>query len=129
MTPQVIIILILIGLVAGITSGFVGVGGGIIIVPALIYMLGLGQHEAQGTSLLLMLPPIGILAVMNYYRAGQINWTYGMIIAATFVLGGYIGSKLSLRMSPGIVRLIFGLIMAYVSVKLIISGYQSVTNE
>ena len=129
MTPQIIFTLILIGLLAGITSGFVGVGGGIIIVPALIYFLSMNQHEAQGTSLLLMLPPIGILAVMNYYKAGQINWAYGAIIALTFVVGAYFGSKLSLKLSPGIVKLIFGAILAYVSVKMILAGYQSVSND
>ena len=66
MTTQTIIILILIGLAAGIMSGFVGIGGGVIMVPAFVYILGMSQHTAQGTSLLLMLPPIGILAVMNY---------------------------------------------------------------
>ena len=129
MTPQLILILILIGLLAGIISGFVGVGGGIVIVPALVYFLNLTQHEAQGTSLLLMLPPIGILAVMNYSKAGQINWTYGAIIACTFIFGAYFGSKLSLKFSPGLVKFIFGIIMAYVSVRMIISGYQSISNE
>lgn len=129
MTPQLIIILILIGLLAGMISGFVGVGGGIVIVPALVYFLHLSQHEAQGTSLLLMLPPIGILAVMNYYKAGQINWTYGGIIAATFIVGAYFGSKLSLKLSPGLVKLIFGIVMVYVSARMIISGYQSMSND
>jgi uncharacterized membrane protein YfcA len=81
MTTQTILLLILIGLFAGMMSGFVGIGGGVIIVPALIYIMGLSQHEAQGTSLILMLPPIGILAVMNYYKAGQLNLNYGIIIA------------------------------------------------
>lgn len=129
MSPQVIIILIFIGLFAGIMSGFVGIGGGVIIVPALVYFMGLTQHEAQGTSLLLMLPPIGILAVMNYHKAGQLNYKYGIIIAATFVIGAYFGSKLSLKISPGMVKLIFGLLMVYVSLRLIITGYNSLSNE
>jgi hypothetical protein len=129
MTPGLIITLILIGLLAGGLSGFVGIGGGVIIVPALVYILGLTQHQAQGTSLLLMLPPIGILAVMNYYKAGHINWTYGAIIAAAFIAGGYFGSKLSLKLSPGLVKLSFGIIMAYVAFMMIWSGYNLYRNE
>jgi uncharacterized protein len=129
MTPGLIITLILIGLLAGGLSGFVGIGGGVIIVPALVYILGLTQHQAQGTSLLLMLPPIGILAVINYYRAGQINWAYGAIIAAAFIAGGYFGSKLSLKLSPGLVKLSFGVIMAYVAFMMIWSGFNLYRNE
>lgn len=129
MTPGLIITLILIGLLAGALSGFVGIGGGVIIVPALVYILGLTQHQAQGTSLLLMLPPIGILAVINYYKAGQLNWTYGIIIAAAFIAGGYFGSKLSLKLSPGLVKLSFGIIMAYVAFTMIWSGINLYRNE
>ena len=129
MTIATILVLIMIGLCAGLLSGFVGVGGGLIIVPALVYFMGLTQHQAQGTSLLLMLPPIGILAVMNYYKAGNINWWYGGIIALAFIIGGYFGSKISLKLHPGAVKLIFGIIMIYVSFKMIISGYNSISNE
>jgi uncharacterized membrane protein YfcA len=129
MTIQTIFILLIIGLLAGIISGFIGVGGGIVIVPALVYFLGLTQHQAQGTSLLLMLPPIGILAVMNYHKAGQLNWWYGGIIAAAFVIGGFFGSKLSLKLHPGVVKLSFGILMIYVAFKMIISGYNSLGNE
>jgi uncharacterized protein len=129
MTPGIILTLILIGLAAGWLSGFVGIGGGVIIVPALVYILGLTQHQAQGTSLLLMLPPIGILAVVNYYKAGQINWMYGIIIAAAFSAGGYFGSKISLKLSPGLVKLCFGIVMAYVAIMMIWSGYNLYRNE
>lgn len=129
MTTGLVITLLLIGLVAGMLSGFVGVGGGVIIVPALVYILGLTQHQAQGTSLLIMLPPVGILAVMNYYKAGNINWMYGLIIATAFILGGYFGSKLSLKLSPGLVKLSFGILMAYVSIMMIWSGYNLYRNE
>lgn len=123
MTVGLIITLLLIGFIAGGLSGFVGVGGGVIIVPALVYILGLTQHQAQGTSLLLMLPPIGILAVMNYYKAGNINWPFGIVIAAAFIAGSYFGSKLSLKLSPGLVKLGFGILMAYVSIMMIWSGF------
>lgn len=118
-----LIILIAIGLFGGIMSGFIGIGGGVVIVPALIYVLGFPQHMAQGTSLFLMLPPIGILACMNYYKAGQVNVVYGVIIAVAFILGGYFGSKLSLKLSPAWVKSIFGLVMAYVAIRMIYSGF------
>jgi hypothetical protein len=121
--------LVAIGAFAGVLSGFVGVGGGVVIVPALVYTLGMSQHSAQGTSLFVLLLPIGILAVYNYWKGGQINWKFGLIIALAFVLGGYFGSKLALKLSPAIVKLIFGVIMAYVSFKMILSGYNSLADE
>ena len=96
MSVSTLIILLVIGLMGGILSGLVGVGGGIIIVPALVYFLGLSQHSAQGTSLALMLPPIGILAAMNYYKAGSLNIKYALVIAIAFIIGGYFGSKISI---------------------------------
>jgi uncharacterized protein len=125
MSVSTIAILVLIGLAAGVLSGFVGVGGGIVIVPALIYFLGLTQHQAQGTSLMLMLPPIGVLAVYNYYQSGQLDKQlilYAIVIALTFIIGGYLGSKLSLKLSPLLVKFVFGIILLYVSIKMIISG-------
>jgi uncharacterized membrane protein YfcA len=122
MTIQTVILLVLIGLFAGAMSGFIGIGGGVVMVPALVYIMGLSQHEAQGTSLILMLPPIGILAVMNYYKAGQLNISYGVIIALAFVIGGYYGSKLALKLSPAIVKLAFGFLMLYIAGKMIYSG-------
>jgi uncharacterized membrane protein YfcA len=129
MDTQTILILVTIGVIAGILSGFVGVGGGIIIVPALVYSLGMTQHAAQGTSLFILLLPVGILAVYNYSKTDNINWKFGLIVALTFVVGGYIGSKLSLKLSPGMVKLIFGIIMAFVSLKMILSGFNSMHNE
>ncbi|MCA1763524.1 MAG: sulfite exporter TauE/SafE family protein [Flavobacteriales bacterium] len=118
-------ILVVIGVAAGILAGFIGVGGGIIIVPALIYFLGLSQHMAQGTSLALMLPPIGILAVYNYHRAGEINFTYAAIIAIAFVIGGFFGSKLSLKLPSSTVKFIFGVLMLYVAIRMIGNSYKS----
>lgn len=127
MTSQAIIILALIGISAGILSGFVGIGGGIVIVPALIYFLGLTQHEAQGTSLFVLVLPVVFLAMMNYWKTDNVNWRFGLVIASTFIIGGYIGSKLALKLSPGMVKLIFGLIMAYVSFRLVVSGFNSLS--
>ena len=98
MELSTLFILLAIGVLAGIASGFVGIGGGLIIVPALIYFLDLDQHTAQGTSLALMLPPIGILAAMQYHSEEHVEWTYSAIIAVTFILGAWLGSKWSLKL-------------------------------
>ena len=119
-----ILILISIGILAGMLSGFVGVGGGMVIVPALVYFLGLTQFQAQGTSLALMIPPIGILAVMNYWKADSVNVHYAIIIAVTFILGGYLGSKMALKLPEAKVKLIFGIVMFIASLKMIWSAYQ-----
>ncbi len=120
MSISTLLILIVIGLLAGILSGFVGVGGGIIVVPALVYLLGLSQHSAQGTSLALMLPPIGILAAMNYYKAGELNIKYAMVIAASFIIGGYFGSKISIELiSESLMKKLFGVIMLIAAIKMV----------
>ncbi|WP_070138243.1 sulfite exporter TauE/SafE family protein [Crocinitomix algicola] len=129
MTFQTLLLLIFIGLFAGAMSGFIGIGGGVIMVPALVYIMGLSQLEAQGTSLILMLPPIGILAVMNYYKAGEINVTYGIIIAIAFIVGGYFGSKLALRMNEDLIKIIFGILLLYISFKLIFSGVKNMQGD
>ena len=126
MDANTILILVAIGLAAGILSGFIGVGGGIIIVPALVFFVGMSQHGAQGTSLALMLPPIGILAAYNYYRAGEVDITYAVIIGLAFVIGGYLGSKISLKLSPHVVKFTFGLIMLYVSIRMIWASYRMI---
>ena len=114
-------ILIIIGILAGILSGVVGIGGGLIIIPLLIFFLGLSQHEAQGTSLAIMLPPIGILAVMNYYKSGFVKWEYAIIIATAFVIGGYFGSKYVVILKPEIMRRVFGIVMLIAGVKILFS--------
>lgn len=114
-----IIILILIGISGGILSGMFGVGGGILIVPAFVFFLGMTQHEAQGTSLGLMLLPIGILAAYNYYESGNLDVKAGLIVAIAFVVGGYFGSKFALAIDQALLKKIFGILMLFVSVKLI----------
>lgn len=120
MTISTLIILVCIGLLAGFLSGMIGIGGGIIIVPALVYLLGVSQQSAQGTSIALMLPPIGILAAMNYYKAGSLNVKYALIIAVTFIIGGYLGSKMSLAyLSEAAMKKVFGIILMVVSIKMV----------
>jgi len=119
MNLSTILILIFIGLAAGLLSGMVGVGGGILMVPALVFFLGLTQHGAQGTSLAVMLPPVGILACMNYYKAGALNWKFAVIIGVTFVVGGYLGSKVAIGIDERMLRKIFGVVMLLAALKLI----------
>ena len=119
MSFSTFIVLIIIGLLAGMLSGFVGVGGGILMIPLLMIFLGLSQLEAQGTALVAMLPPIGILAAINYFKSGYVKWEYAVVIALTFVVGGYFGSKLSLSLKPEIVKKVFGVVMLFAAIKLI----------
>ncbi|MBK5271358.1 MAG: sulfite exporter TauE/SafE family protein [Bacteroidia bacterium] len=119
MSLQTIILLIVIGLSAGILSGLVGVGGGIIIVPALVFFLGFSQLQAQGTSLGLLLLPVGIFAVMNYYKGGHIDLRVVGIMCFAFVAGGWIGSKLALRLDIDVVKKIFGILLLYTAFKML----------
>ena len=119
MSFSTFIVLIIIGLLAGMLSGFVGVGGGLVMIPLLMMFLALSQLEAQGTAIVAMLPPIGILAAINYFKSGYVKWEYAVIIALTFVVGGYFGSKISLNLNPEIVKKIFGIVMLFAAIKLI----------
>lgn len=115
-----VLILLAIGLVAGVLSGFVGIGGGIVIVPALVIFLGMTQHMAQGTALALMLPPIGVLAVYNYYQKGMVDIKSSLIIGAAFVIGGYFGSKIAVGLEPATVKRIFGIVVLAIAIKMIL---------
>jgi uncharacterized membrane protein YfcA len=113
-----ILILLCIGLIAGMLSGLVGVGGGIIIVPALVYFMSMSQHEAQGTSLAVLLLPAGFFAVYNYYSAGLVDIKSTLIIAATFVIGGYVGSRIAISIDQALVKRIFGVFLLLVALKM-----------
>ena len=119
MTGETIGLLIIVGLAAGILSGLVGVGGGIIIVPALVFFLGFTQLQAQGTSLGLLLLPVGIFAVINYYRAGHIDLKVVGIMSLAFVAGGFIGSKMALRIDQEAVKKIFAVLLFYTAFRLL----------
>ena len=119
MTTELVMILLLIGLFAGILSGLVGVGGGLIIVPALIFFLGYSQHQAQGTSLGLLLLPVGILAVLNYYNKGYIDIKVVAIMSIAFVFGGWLGSKIALKLPVDAVKKIFAVFLFYSAFKLL----------
>jgi len=101
-------LLLVIGLAAGVLSGVFGIGGGIVIVPALIYLAGFRQHVATGTSLAVLLPPVGIGAVLEYYRNGNVNLYAALVLAVTMAVGGYFGAVLANRLSGPYLRLSFG---------------------
>jgi len=119
MQTTTVIILIVIGLMAGVFGGMFGVGGAIIMIPALVYFLGVDQHTAQGTSLAVMLPPIGLFAAYNYYKAGQVNVWYALIIALAFMIGGYFGSMISLSLPENLMKKLFGLFLLITALRLI----------
>jgi uncharacterized membrane protein YfcA len=115
-----ILILLAIGLIAGILSGLVGIGGGIVIVPVLVYYLGYTQQQAQGTTLFMFLLPIGVLGVMNYYKAGNVEWKTACIMATTFIAGSYFGSKFALSLDQQTIKKIFGAVIILLGLKMVI---------
>lgn len=121
MTTSVLVILVIIGIFTGVMAGMLGIGGAIIMVPALVFILGLSQQSAQGTSLAVMLPPIGIIAAWNYYKAGQVNLKFAMILAICFIVGSYFGSKLSLNLPESVLRKVFGILLLLVAAKMLLS--------
>ena len=118
----VIIGLLILGLLAGYFSGLVGIGGGIIIVPALVMIFGFTQHQAQGTTLALMIPPIGILAAISYYQKGFVDVKSAAIICIGFVLGGYLGGKMSLAIPENVLKTIFAFLLIGVGIKMLFSS-------
>ena len=116
-----LIILLAIGLLAGFTGGSLGLGGGVIIVPALVFIMGLTQHQAQGTSLAVIVFPVAILGAFNYYKSGFINYKFVIVLALAFVVGSYLGSLMSINLPEKLLRKIFGFAMLALSIKMIIA--------
>lgn len=121
MSTTMLLILIVIGIVTGFMAGMLGIGGAIVMIPALVYFLGITQQAAQGTSLAVMLPPIGILAAYNYYKAGQVNIKFALILAAFFLVGSFFGSKLALNIPQALLKKIFGVLLLLVAAKMLLS--------
>lgn len=119
MTLTVVCALIAIGLLAGMLSGLVGIGGGIIMVPLLL-LLGFSQHQAQGTSLAVLLLPVTAAAVYNYYKEGYLDWRYAALMAVFFVIGGYFGSKLAVSIDAKMLKKVFGVVLLIVAGKMIL---------
>ncbi len=115
---QQIIIFLLIGLAGGILSGMLGIGGGIIVIPLLVSLLGFSQQSAQGTSLGLLLPPLGILAVLNYYKAGYVNVKAVIFMSITFVIGSYFSSKFAVNIPEAVLKKVFGVFLLFYAMKL-----------
>ena len=119
MSLNEIIILALIGLSAGIVSGMLGVGGAIIIVPALVFFFGMSQHEAQGTSLAILLLPVGFLAFWNYYKQGYVNFKIALIVILAFFIGGCLGSVIAVRVPDKFLKTAFGVLIIFLGFRMI----------
>jgi len=115
-----ILVYILLGLTAGAFSGIVGIGGGIIIVPALVFLFGMSQHLAQGTTLALMVPPIGILAAWTYYNQGYVDMKVALFIAIGFLLGGLIGAKVAVMLPNHVLKKIFAFVLFAIGFKMLL---------
>lgn len=116
-----IVLFIIIGLLAGVLSGMFGIGGGIIIVPALIYLCGFDQLKAQGTSLAIMLPPVGILAFLEYYRRGQVSVKAGVLICIFLIIGSVFGAKIANNIPIFFIKKGFAVLMILISIKMLFS--------
>jgi hypothetical protein len=121
MDTTTFVILALTGIAAGFLGGLVGVGGGIIMVPVMVFFLGMSQHSAQGTSLAVLMVPVSAVAVYNYWKTDHVNFRYALIIALFFIVGGYLGSRLSLRIDQNIVKKVFAVFMLVVAIKMLFS--------
>lgn len=111
--------MVLLGLLAGVASGLLGIGGGTIVVPGLVYLFGMTQHKAQGTILASFLPPVALLAVLKYAGASNVDWKAAMLVAAGIFVGSYFGASISLSLPEITIKRIFGVFLIFVAVKLI----------
>jgi len=114
-----IAIVLVLGLAAGILGGFVGVGGGVLIVPVLVLALGFEQHLAVGTSLGALLPPVGILGAYEYYRHGQLNVTYALLLGIGLLIGAYIGAIYAVKLPALTLRRIFAVFLLITSIRML----------
>jgi len=122
MSLEIIISLIVIGVLAGMFSGFMGVGGGVVMIPLMIWFLGFNQHQAQGMSLAVLAIPVTFVAAYTYHKSGHtIDWKFAVIIAVCFILGGYLGSKLALKIDQLLLKRIFACVLVIAALKLFFS--------
>ncbi|HEU4416305.1 MAG TPA: sulfite exporter TauE/SafE family protein [Candidatus Angelobacter sp.] len=115
------VLYILLGVIIGALSGVVGIGGGIIIVPALVYLFHMNQHKAQGTSLGALLAPIGALAFWEYYKAGNADIKAALLIGVGFLVGGYFGGMWAQHLPEVVLRRVFGTLLAIIGIQLLFS--------
>jgi uncharacterized membrane protein YfcA len=118
-TTTTVLILLAIGLFSGMLGGMVGIGGGVVLVPALIYILGFSQLNAQGTSLALIMFPVGVLGVINYYKQGHIDFNIVFILAVGFVVGSFLGSKFAMNIPQVFVKKFFAMLMIVIAIKML----------
>ncbi len=119
MSVSTLIIIVIIGVITGVTAGMLGIGGAVIMIPALVFFLGFSQQMAQGTSLAVMLPPIGIFATYNYWKEGQVDFKVALILAVMFIVGSYFGSKLALNIPQPTLKKIFGVLLLLVAARML----------
>lgn len=119
MTTFYIAGLLMLGICAGYLGGLAGIGGGMVIVPALVFFFGLSQHQAQGTSLALMLPPIGLLATWQYYKYGLVEGKIALFVIIGYLIGNFLGGRLAVELPDGILKRIFGLLMLLAALKML----------
>jgi len=114
--------LIAIGLAAGVLAGMFGIGGGLVIVPALLYFMKLSEVDSIGTSLAALIPPVGLLGAMEYYRNGHVNLKYALAVAAGLFLGSYFGARIILALPPLTIRRIYGVFLAIVAARMLLTS-------
>jgi uncharacterized protein len=114
--------LLLIGLIAGVFAGMFGIGGGLVIVPALLYIMKLRELEAIGTSLAALIPPVGLLGALAYHRAGYINIRYAALLAIGIFLGAYFGAKIMMPLPPAMIRRIYGIFLLAIAGRMLLMG-------
>lgn len=114
-----ILLFLALGLFVGTLSGLIGIGGGVLVTPALVFLLGFSQHQAQGTTLAMLVPPIGILGAWTYYQQGYVNVSAAGLICLGFVLGGLAGAKLAIIMPALLLKRLFGMAMLGVSMRML----------
>jgi uncharacterized membrane protein YfcA len=122
MATMTLLPLLAVGLVAGVLAGMFGIGGGLVIVPALLYLLKMGEHEAIGTSLAALVPPVGLLGAIQYYRAGYVNLRYAGLIAAGLFVGAYFGAKIMMPLSPVLIRRLYAVFLLIVAARMLVAG-------
>jgi uncharacterized membrane protein YfcA len=114
-----VLLYLLLGLLVGILSGLIGIGGGVVIVPVLIFGFGLSQHEAQGTTLAMLVPPVGLLAAWTYYKQGYVNFQIAALLCVGFFVGGLLGAKLATGLPNVLLEKVFGIAMLAIALKMI----------
>ncbi len=115
------VLYVVLGVVAGILGGMFGIGGGAIIVPALVLLFGLTQHQAQGTTLAILVPPIGLLAALRYYQSGNVKLSIAALVCIGFFVGGLIGANIVHNFSDPLLKRMFGIFLLVVSLQMILT--------